>query len=234
MTDLSTSAWGWRPGPTLLFMALLGLLLSVGLVVALSPRERPIGLPDDPDTRAARELVHENLPIPPRGLVLETAIAGESPVAELDSLKQQRLAAAHGRLRRAARLHPRDVRVSLALAHLELAAGRYQRAAREYRAIVARSPHYGEARLGLGVALALQAGAPMDELHARQQLMQALGQFANVTPDDPAYAAASFDRVRLLAQVGREREAREVLARALAVAPTPRWTARYRALGDEF
>jgi hypothetical protein len=70
------------------------------------------------------------------------------------------------------------------------------------------APSYGEARLGLGVTLALRAAAEGDDARARGLRLRAISQFAAVPKADPCYQAALYDRVLLLPGVGQADEAR--------------------------
>lgn len=225
------AALRWSVGPTLVFIAMLATLLTLGLWARWAPISRPGGMPDDPDVAAARELLGGELPMASRGLVLVTAFAGESRVTAPESLPFAPLTAAHARLLTAARRHPRDPRLAATLTHLELACLRLEKAERDYRGLLEREPHDGETRLGLGIALAMRAdwaGAGAATEPGRALVLQALAQFTNVDRDDPAHWAAVYDRAVLLAVVGRGNEVSGVLAHALAEGPPAGWSDRYR------
>jgi hypothetical protein len=227
------AAFQWSVGPTLLFAALLAILLVMALWARWAPITRPGGMPDDPDVRIARALLGGELPIASRGLVLVTAFAGESPQTAAESLPFERLGAAHARLTAAARRHPHDARLAATLTHLELASLRYEKAERDYRALLERSPHDGESRLGLGITLAMRAdwaGRGASTETGRALLLESIAQFANVDRDDPAHWAAVYDRAVLLPIVERDRESRAVIAAALAEGPPEAWAGRYRGL----
>lgn len=223
----------WRPGPTLAFLAMLAGLLVVGLVVRGWKSERPAGLPDDPAVADARAMLVDGLTIPSRELALVTAIAGAAREGAGDSLPLDRLAAARGRLREAAARHPGDARLVAAIAHLDLAAGRLELAERAYRSVLRGAPAYGEARLALGVALALQAAQGLEPIRARARRLAAIGQFANIARDDPAWGAAVANRVALLRAVGRGHEAGRVASDAIRDGLAEPWAARVRAAAAE-
>src|SRR5580765_7189380 len=143
--------------PTAWFVAMITTLLAMALWGWWAPITHPRGMPDDPEVAAARATLAGELPIPGRGLVLVSAFAGESPQSAPESLPLPRLSAAHGHLLAARARHPGDLRLTTTMAHLELASGRFEKAERDYRALLGHAPHHGEARLGLGIALAMRA-----------------------------------------------------------------------------
>ena len=215
---------------TLLFATLLLGLLALGLWGWLAPVERPHGLPADHDVAVAQELLTGGLPLALPDLVLATTLAGESHWTPPDSLPIARLAAARERLARATGRHDNDPRLLASIAHLELAGLQPDRAVQHYREALDGSPHYGEARLGLGVALTARSLIDPDPERGRVRALEALGQFANVDPADPAYAAALDNRALLLSRVGRTGEGVRLLERELAARPTGPWAERYRRL----
>jgi tetratricopeptide (TPR) repeat protein len=224
----SAPAW-WRSA-TLLFVTLLLGLLTFGLWGWLAPVDRPHGLPADRDVAAAQDLLTGGLPLALPDLILATTLAGESRWIPPDSLPVARLAAAHERLLRAAGRHADDPRITVSIAHLELAGLRTDRAIQHYREALDRSPHYGEARLGLGIALTAGSLVDSDPERGRVRALEALGQFANVDAADPAHAAALYNRALLLSRVGRTAEAIQLLQHELAVRPSGPWAARYQRL----
>jgi tetratricopeptide (TPR) repeat protein len=226
-----TSSLAWSRSATLLFTGLLLGLLGLALWGWLAPAQPPPhGLPDDPGVTAARELMADGIPLAVPDLVLVTSLAGESHWAPADSLPVARLAAARERLARAVGRHPNDVRLDVAVAHLELSALRVDDAITRYREALDRSPRYGEARLGLGVALTARSLLDADPDRSRARALEALGQLANVDRQDPVHAAALYDRAVLLARVGRPREAASLLDRELAERPKGAWAERFRRL----
>jgi tetratricopeptide (TPR) repeat protein len=224
------SSLAWLRSATLLFATLLLGLLALGLWGWLAPVERPHGLPVDRDVAAAQELLTGGLPLALPDLVLATTLAGESRWTPPDSLPIARLAAARNRLSRAAGRHPNDPRLMVSIAHLELAGLRTDRAVEHYRETLDRAPHYGEARLGLGVALTARSLVDPDPERGRVRALEALGQFANVDPADPAHAAALYNRALLLTRVGRTGEGVRLLEGELAARPTGPWAERYQRL----
>ena len=219
--------------PVLVFGGLMVMLLALGLYGLLAPIARPSGLPDDPGVNAAREILGGSLPVASHGLYLVTAFGGESPWVADDSLPMERLAAAHARLVRAAEQNTRDLRILAAMAHVQLSARRWVDAERGYRAVLERAPHYGEARLGFGLALASRTGweGPHGVADEQRALaLRAIAQFANVDRDDAAYGAALYDRAVMLWAVGRGHEAAGLLSEALRERPSGLWAERYRAL----
>ena len=116
----------------------------------------------------------------------------------------------------------------MALGHLDLARLRLLPAERRYRAVTERGLDAPEARLGLGVALTLEARVERDALRARGIRLEALAQFVAVARDDPAYAVALYDRALLLAELGRAAEAGAVAREYLALDPSEPWAGRLR------
>jgi hypothetical protein len=221
----------WSRSATVLFAGLLIGLLAVGLWSWLAPVAHPHGLPDDPDVARAREMMVDGLPrvVLPE-FVLVTSLAGETRWMPPDSVPVGRLAACRERIVRASDRHPGDVRLDATVAHLELAGQRLDDAMLHYRQALERSPHYGEARLGLGIAMVTLSLRDADPDLARKRALEALGQFANVDRVDPVYLAALYDRVLLLTYVGRTREAARLLDREPAIPNTGLWAARFRRL----
>ena len=131
-----------------------------------------------------------------------------------------------------ARRHPREPRVRAALGALALARHDYTAAATHYREACERAPHYGEGRLGWGMALALDANRTRDPWLRRALTLRAIAQFAAVDPNDPEYPHALFDRATLLAEEDRRPEALPLARRYLALDPSSPWADKLRsALG---
>jgi len=118
--------------------------------------------------------------------------------------------------------------VRAALGALALARHDYTAAATRYREACERAPHYGEGRLGWGVALALDASRTADPWQRRALTLRAIAQFAAVDASLPEYPHALYDRARLLAEVGRATEARTMADRYLALDPSGPWAERLR------
>ncbi|HEY3215897.1 MAG TPA: hypothetical protein VGK93_05350 [Candidatus Eisenbacteria bacterium] len=214
---------------------MFAVVLLVFLAAALGARwlkpPRPQGLPDDAAVRAAQALLRDVLPVTSGPLRFRCELVGagaeEPPGAsfrrELGAGEAARVAAAEQWLLTARQRHRRDVRLECAIAHLDLTAQRYERAERRYREALDRAPRYGEARLGLGVTLALAAATGGDRSRARRLRLQAIAQLAAVEPDDPSYLPALYDRALLLGQVGRREEALRWARRYLEREPAGRW-----------
>ena len=205
----------WRFAPLLLFLAMMVGLGVVAAVSLLVPRRTVAGIPGDADVHAAFARIRGEGPVGMGALRFRSELTGEAgpgfsqpdPAAAAEA--QELLARAQAR-------SPLDARVLTARAHLHLARRMFDHAERRYRRALVLAPHYGEARLGLGVALALHAENEADPLEQRSLRLQAVAQFAAVPAGDPVRAHALYDRATLLAQLGRraeaERWAREYLS----------------------
>ena len=99
--------------------------------------------------------------------------------------------------------HAADPRVLAALGSLALVQSRHRTAEAAYRAALDRNGHYGEARLGLGVALARRAWLDSAPLKPRSLELAALAQFMAVPDNDPCRLEALYNRAVLLRRVGR-------------------------------
>ena len=206
----------WRSTPTLLFAGMMLALATVGVSSLLVRGPSVTGLPDDPGVREARVLLGARLPVASGELRFRCALIGdgrEEPPGsdfrrELSIEEATRVAVAETLLAQARIRHPKDPRLICALAHLDLAAQRFERAERRYRGAIRRAPRYGEARLGSGLALAMTANTLGDESQVRRLRLEAIAQFAAVGEEDPQYLPALYNRTLLLHQVGRREEAR--------------------------
>jgi tetratricopeptide (TPR) repeat protein len=156
-------------------------------------------------------IVRAEAPIGMGGLRFGSALTGEAGpgVAQPPPAATER---ARELIARAGSRHPLDPRPAVSIAHLDLAQRMFAHAERGYRRALVLAPHFGEARLGLGVSLALRAEREADPLERRSLRLQAVAQFAAVPQGDPLHAHALYDRATLLATVGRHAEAE---ARAL-------------------
>jgi hypothetical protein len=194
------------------FLGLLVGLMAVAMHAVFFPSRALEGLPDDPDVRAAQSIAMTRLSFPTGGLRFHAPLTGALPRNPGDAARPDAAAAAEVRalLERARARHPRDLRIRVALAHVDLARHAFETAARGYRAVIDRGDRSGEAHLGLGVALARMASVEPDPLEARALELRAIAQFAAVRDDDPGSPAALYDRVLLLARVGRMAEARRL------------------------
>ncbi len=215
----TSSPQRWRALPTVLFAANLTLLLTAGIVsITMQPR-RPRGLPDDAAAQVVRNVVGGRIAVATGPLRWQAAVLGGAPIANHapDAEMLTFVRGARSSLEQVARRHPRDPRAQAAIAALQLAVHDHAGAAHRYRAACERAPHYGEGRLGLGVALALLAERTPEIWQARQLRLEAIAQFAAVDAVDSLYTDALHDRALLLAEVGRTQEAarfaRELLSR---------------------
>jgi hypothetical protein len=198
----------WPAWPTLLFGVNLTLLLTAGVVSLTMRPHRPQGLPEDAAARVVLNVLGRRIAVATGPLRWQAAVLGGTPVANRapDAAMLHEVAAARASLEQVARRHPRDPRAQAALGALAMAAHDHAAAARFYRAACERAPHYGEGRLGLGVALALLAERTPELWQARQLRLEAIAQFAAVDAVDPLYDDALHDRALLLAEVGRPAE----------------------------
>lgn len=221
----------WSVLSILSFIGILAVLMGAALLPVLARPARVSGLPEDPEAAEAARLLQGRLAPTAEGLRLVSALGGESPAsarpgADLDDRLQRGRALIDATRRRLRR----DPRAEAALAAIDLAQHRYASAERHYRAALTRAPAYPEARLGLGVALALRAGTERDPLILRGLLLRAIAQLAAVRPEDPEYDAALYDRALLLRRVGRSDEARRWASAYLAHDSTSAWAPPMREL----
>jgi cytochrome c-type biogenesis protein CcmH/NrfG len=215
------------PG-ALSFAVILVLLAAAGALGLLYRPPAPRGLPHDPAVEAARAAL-ASLVVDTGNLRFATSLDGADRPAPAPSPADladphRRLALAERRLLEAAGRHPRDPRIATLLGHVELAAQRLERAERRYRSALALAPRHGEARLGLGVALARQAATRGDARAARRLRLGAIAQLAAVEQGDPFHPHALYDRVLLLIEVGRLAEARRWAERYAELEPGSPWT----------
>ena len=222
MSDPTPAAPG-RPLPALTFLLALLALAAIALAVLVRPPRIVTGLPAEPEVERVRALVRERLQVDAGGLRFESALLTElgAPDVGLAVEAERLLFAAHQR-------SPREPRLLAGLGCLSLAAQRYERAERLYRRALDLAPTYGEARLGLGVTLAMRARAEATEERARGLRLRAISQFAAVPEQDPVYLAALYDRTLLLVQVGRMEEARRREREYVARDSLSLWTVTLR------
>jgi len=218
----------WRAAPVLVFLAMLVGLAVLAAVSLFSRPLLPSGLPDDPDVLAARSLLEHRVAAAPADLRFENTLLGEPAHAPNTARQRALVDRAAGLLARARARHPRDARMIAACAHVALARRRFAEAERDYRAALDLAPHYGEARLGLGVLLAERAEREPHPLRARGLRLRATAQFAAVDPADSAYLAALYDRVVMLERVGRRQEAQQRAQAYLARDAASAWAQRLR------
>jgi len=207
----------------------LGGLLLMAVVTLFAPSSPVVGLPDDPDARAARELVRGLTPVRGGTLRFQSALlAFDSTARPIVAADAWRVSAATTLIVRAQARAPRDPRLKISMAHLDLARRLYTRAETGYRSALYFGDHCPDAHLGLGVTLALGAQAERDVVHARSLQLQAIAQFAAVRPDDEPWLAALYDRAMLLEQVGRGDEARRWAGVYLGHDPASPWAQQLR------
>lgn len=217
----------WRVLPTAAFVAALTGLLAMAIVSLVLPRRNPRGLPDDPAVAAAAAAVAGRVSVGTNELRWRAALLGGEPANRAaDRAMLERVGIARAQL--ATARHRGDARVLAALAALDLAAHDYPRAIARYRRACELAPHFGEGRLGAGVALALEADRTAEPWQARSLWLQAAAQFAMVDSLDAEYPLAVHDRARVLRSLGREREAKFWAARAIALEPAGRWSEALR------
>jgi hypothetical protein len=202
-------------------------LAAVALVSVLRPSPRLAGLPDDPDLSAARALLGPRMRADAGELRFRaTLLGGEALGHTVTAADAEPLYRAEALMRRAAERHPRDPRLRAAFACLDLLRRDLGPAERRYRWVLDRGRPCAEARLGLGVALAMRAEAEPDGREQRALQLEAIGQLAQVEKDDAEYGIALYDRALLLARVGRRDEARLRAAEYFALDPAGPWSAR--------
>ena len=189
----------WRAVSLVVFLAMM-VGLAVTATVSLLPPRSLAGLPNDPAVRAAATMVR-GLSVPTGGLRFGSELTGASDGRAATAADVQRAARAAALLAGCRARH--DPRVLSALGALDLAQRRYVPAERHYREAIDRTGHLGEARLGLGVALALEAATTSDPLQARGLMLQAIAQLYAVRDDDSLAPVALWDRAVLQDAVGR-------------------------------
>jgi tetratricopeptide (TPR) repeat protein len=211
----------WRLLPTLLFGVILVLLLGMAIVSLTMQPRHPHGLPDDPDARAAVALLAGRVSAPTDDMRWRAAVLGGEPPTHAGTAGMlARVAIARPALEAAHRRHRGDPRSLAALAALDIAVHDYARAAGRYRRACELAPHYGEGRLGAGVALALSAQHTPELWTSRALRMQAVAQFAMVDSVDDEYLLALYDRALVLAELGRAHESAFYADRFLAREPS--------------
>ncbi len=219
----------WPALPTLLFLTfLVSLLVLAGVTMWMRP-DRPRGLPDNAQLLAEAGLPDASYGVLLSGLRFQASAFGGAPDDRAnDAAGLSRADAAERALTRWALVHQRDPRVRAAAGALALARHDYTTAANRYREACERSPHYGEGRLGWGVALALEAARTSDTWQRRALQLRAIAQFAAVDDASSEYLPALYNRARLLAEVGRHEEARTFAQRYLARESEGVWADRLR------
>ncbi len=218
----------WGALPAILFLVMLVSLAAIAAYSTFAAPRTAHGMPADPDVDAARALLAGHMNSPAQDLRFTSSLTGDVgplPVAP----DPDRLAAARERLERVLERHAFDPRALTALAHVELALRRGRRAEAHYRLALEFAPHYGEARLGLGLALAQRSYATADTHERRRLQLRALAQFAAVSEDDPVYLAALHDRAMMALFAGRRQAAERLGEQYFARDPDGPWAVRLRA-----
>ena len=219
----------WPALPALVFLGLMAGLLVVAAVATWLRPDHPRGLPEDAALLAATGLPDASLGvIAPELRFRAAALGGDVGSHANDAAALARVSEAEHALAHWARRHPGEPRVRAALGALALARHDYTAAATHYREACERSPHYGEGRLGWGVALALDATRTSDPWLRRALTLRAIAQFAAVDPSEPEYPHALYDRAHLLVEVDRQAEASEVARQYLAIDPSSPWAQQLR------
>jgi tetratricopeptide (TPR) repeat protein len=207
---------------------LLGLLVMVA-VALFAPAPAIVGLPDDPDARAAREAVRGLTPVGGGALRFQSAlIAADSTARPITAADAWRIERARVLLERTRTRLPNDPRLVICLAHLDLARRLYEKAEARYRGALYFGDHCPDAHLGLGVTLALEAQLERDVVHARGLQLEAIAQFAAVRPRDEPWLAALYNRAALLGATGRHEEARRWARVYLEHDPASPWAQKLR------
>ena len=219
----------WPALPALVFMGLMvGLLAVAALATWLRP-QHPSGLPEDAALLAATGLPDASLGVLAPDLRFRAAaLGGDASAQSNDAAALARVSEAERALAHWARRHPGEPRVRATLGALALVRHDYTAAAVHYREACERAPHYGEGRLGWGMALALDASRTGDPWLRRALMLRAIAQFAAVDPTEPEYPHALFNRARLLFEVGRRAEATGLAREYLALDATSPWAQQLR------
>ncbi len=215
----------WRVLPTLVFIAALLTLLAMGLASFIVKPKHPHGLPDDPDARRAAAVLAGNVTVATNALRYRAAVlGGEVPNRAPDARALALADTARPALEAAHRRHRGDPRTLAALAALDLVRHDYAHAATRFHRACELAPHYAEARLGCGVALALEADRTSEPWQSRALRLQAIAQFAMVDSSQAEYPLALYDRALVLSDAGNAREAAFWAARYRAIDSTTAWS----------
>lgn len=211
--------WPWLS--TLLFLVMLAGLLAVAAASLWVRPSHPRGLPGDAALATAAGLPDPGLGVLSDGLRVRAAVFGGEPRAHAsDAAALARAAHAESVLTLWSSGHASDARGHAALGALALVRHDHAEAAVHFRRACDLAPHHGEARLGWGVALALQSELASDPARRRALLLAAIAQFAAVdASDEDEWRAALLNRARLLETAGRNAEAQAVRRRLAAGAP---------------
>ena len=221
----------WRLVPIVVFVVTL-IGLAVVAFGSLRPPNPTTGLPDDAAVREAQALV--------RGIRVSTApyrLHSEFfgiPEHAGTAVDPVRLESADSLLQIVLRRRPLDARVHAALAAVELARRRLRHAEAGFRRACDLAGHYPDARIGLGVTLALRADMTPDPFEQRRLRLRAIAQLLDVRPGHPGEAVSLYDRARLAIEVERFGEARLAAARLAELDPEGPATAEIERLLRDF
>src|SRR5262245_43756204 len=220
----------WPALPALLFLAIMASFLALAAVTMWLRPARPSGLPEDAALRAAVRLPDPSLGVlAPEIRFRAAALGGDATERVNDVATLARVREAERTLAHWARRHPGEPRVRAALGALALVRHDYAAAATHYREACERAPHYGEGRLGWGVALALDAQRTREPWPRRALMLRAIAQVAAVDASEPEFPHALYDRAHLLFDVGRRAEARALATAYLERDGASVWAERLRA-----
>jgi hypothetical protein len=219
----------WSAAGVFMFVGLLSGLAVLAVLAAITPVRSVNGLPDDRAVRAARVVVAGHVRPATGDLRFASALFEGGSGPPLSPAAAWHLLDEADSLLEGARLaNLAEPRIPAFQGHLALARRRYPAAERLYRHAIDLGAHTSEARLGLGLALALRSELASDQREARALLLAAIAQFAAVREDAPAYEAALYDRALLLARAGRRGEAARFAREYLARDSTSGWAERLR------
>jgi hypothetical protein len=226
-----------RPAQTAPLVTFVGIMLALAVLAVGSivfPRSRIAGLPEDADVRAAADLLRGRVRVDAGDLRFAASIlGGEETGRRFTAAHEPAVGRAEALLRRAGGRIGADPRLVAATACLDLVRRDARVAEQGYRAALDWGRYYSEARLGLGIAYALQAENEPEPMAQRGMLLRSIAQLAAVEREDPEYSIALYDRALLLERVGRREEAARVAAEYLARDPASAWSEHLRsALGE--
>lgn len=217
----------WRLLPSVVFIVILGALALTGFVSLRMRPRHPNGIPSDPRAMAAMQALAPVASVATGGLRLRAAMLG-GEVADRAPDAQAIAAAAAARpvITSLHHRHMSEPRALAALGALELVTHEHAKAAQHFRRACEAAPHYAEARLGAGVALAVEASLTPEPWQSRALRLQAIAEFAMVDSTDEGYLAALYDRACVLRDAGRDVEARFYAQRYLTREPQGPWAQR--------
>lgn len=223
----------WRVLPTVLFIVILSALALAAYLSLTARQQHPQGLPDDPRAQHAFGLLAGRTSTATNGLRWRsTLLGGEPPDDAASAGMLARAARARPVLDALVRDHPFDPRPLAARAALDVVTHDYRHAATHYRHACELAPHYGEGRLGAGVALALEADRTSAPWQSRALRLEAIAEWTVVDSVDAEYLPALYDRTVLLREIGRTAEMHASRDRYLARDSTSAWAAALRGLAD--